>query len=66
MANTRRLKIPIVGEDLEQLEFSHIAGGSENGSSTLGIWQFLVILNVHLTTRLSVLFLDIDSTVLRK
>ena len=65
MANTRRPKMPIVGEDLEQLEFSRIAGGTEDGPSTLGIWQFLIILNVHLSYN-SLFYSNMDSTVLKK
>ena len=57
--------MPIVGKDLEQPEFLHIAGGTEDGTSTLGIWQFLIILNVHLSYN-SLFYSNIDSTVLKK
>ena len=33
VANTKRLKIPVIGKDLEQSEFSFIAGGNAHDTS---------------------------------
>lgn len=54
------IKIDTVGEHLEQLELSYIAGRNVNGCNHFGDWCFLLKLKVYIPYDLAIAFLSIN------